>query len=135
MQMAETHITQAKHRHDQGKAENARAAVPETKTPAGPVTLFDHLVSSNCGLPDNERCVERLTTEAQVILGAGTVTTARSMAYLAVHIMLNDRVRIRLSEELREPTAAAVKSQQAMPSHLALERLPYLRACVKEGLR
>lgn len=134
--MAETHITTAKRRQDQREATPTPAARPEPQDRGARLaTLFDHLVSSNCGLPAPERTVERLTTEAQVILGAGTVTTARAMSYLAVHILLNERVRRRLRAELEERGDAAAGSDRVMPSHLAWEKLPYLRACVKEGLR
>jgi len=86
----------------------------------------------NSDLPESELSVERLASEAQVIMGAGTVTTARSMDHLAVHILLNDRVRERLCEELREPMA---NFMEKMPSYRDLEHLPYLQGCIKEGLR
>lgn len=122
--MSVDHIIEAKRRkahgihfvHDNGKAKCS--------------TLFDHLVNSD--LPELELSVERLASEAQVIMGAGTVTTARSMDHLAVHILLNERVRQRLCEELREPMA---NFTQKMPSYKVLEQLPYLQACIKEGLR
>ncbi|KUL83714.1 hypothetical protein ZTR_07489 [Talaromyces verruculosus] len=93
-------------------------------------TLFDHLVTSD--LPESELSVERLASEAQVIMGAGTVTTARSMDHLVVHILLNEGIRQRLCEELREPMA---NFPEKMPSYKVLEQLPYLQACIKEGLR
>lgn len=93
-------------------------------------TLFDTLVNSD--LPEHELSTERLASEAQVILGAGTVTTARSLDHLSVCVMLNDRVRLRLREELREPMAGF---PEKLPSVTELERLPYLHACIVEGLR
>lgn len=95
-------------------------------------TLFQHLVSPDTGLPQSERSVQRLATEAQVLLGAGTVTTTRALTYLAVHILLNESVKRRLGEELRGPMATFPRQ---MPSITELEKLRYLRACIKEGLR
>lgn len=122
--MSVNHIVEAQHR----KAQGIQFVRKDSKFKCD--TLFDHLVNSD--LPDSELSVSRLASEAQVVMGAGTVTTARSMDHLAVHILLNERVRTRLSEELREPMA---KFAEEMPSYKVLEQLPYLQACIKEGLR
>lgn len=123
--MSVNHILEAKRRKAQGiqfvRKDNSRFKCD---------TLFDDLVNSD--LPESELSVERLASEAQVIMGAGTVTTARSMDHLAVHILLNDRVHERLREELSEPMVNFVEK---MPSYRVLEHLPYLQACIKEGLR
>ncbi|KAI6351153.1 hypothetical protein MCOR25_010105 [Pyricularia grisea] len=95
-------------------------------------TLFHQLLSPQSGLPDSERSIERLTTEAQVLLGAGTVTTTRTLSYLITHILLQDSVKITLERELR---AQAVDLRNGSTSLADLEKLQYLQACVKEGLR
>ncbi|KAL5923814.1 hypothetical protein ACKVV1_011438 [Pyricularia oryzae] len=95
-------------------------------------TLFHQLLSPQSGLPDSERSIERLTTEAQVLLGAGTVTTTRTLSYLITHILLKDCVKITLERELR---AQAVNLRNGSTSLADLEKLQYLQACVKEGLR
>lgn len=97
-------------------------------------TLFDHLLRSGSELPALERSVDRLTTEAQVILGAGTVTTARAMSFTTVHILLNQRVKQKLIDELKNAGAEAMLPRK-LSSYTMLKRLPYLNACVKEGLR
>lgn len=122
--MAEKQIAESKRRKLEGKSfvrNNSKFKCD---------TLFDHLVHSD--LPESELSTARLASEAQVIFGAGTVTTARSMDHLCVCIMLNDRVRERLREELREPM---VGFPEKVPSFNVLEKLPYLQACIKEGLR
>nr|L0N063.1 RecName: Full=Fusicoccadiene C-8 hydroxylase; AltName: Full=Cytochrome P450 monooxygenase PaP450-2; AltName: Full=Fusicoccin A biosynthetic gene clusters protein 5 [Diaporthe amygdali]BAM71030.1 fusicoccadiene C-8 hydroxylase [Diaporthe amygdali] len=93
-------------------------------------TLFDHIVNSD--LPEAELSVERLASEAQVVMGAGTVTTARTMDFLAVRILLNDSVCQRLRDELREPMK---DFPERIPSYAELEKLPWLQACIKEALR
>lgn len=122
--MAVDHIIEAKRRQSDGKS-FVRA---DSKFKCD--TLFDHLVAS--GLPEDELSVERLASEAQVVMGAGTVTTARSMDHLAVHILLNERVHQRLRKELEEPMA---EFPEKLPDWTVLEKLPYLQACIKEGLR
>ncbi|KAH8746389.1 cytochrome P450 [Diaporthe sp. PMI_573] len=127
-EMAENHITKVK--AQQATSDNSICSESSTRTRYS--TLFQELVSSDSGLPESERSIQRLTTEAQVLLGAGTVTTTRTLTYLATHILLDDRVKKRLQEELRDPMAGF---PERVPSLTELERLPYLRACNQEGLR
>lgn len=94
-------------------------------------TIFDHLVHSD--LPDSDMTVERLASEAQVLMGAGTVTTAQSMSHLVVNILLHPNVEVRLREELAKSVSEL--GEQRLPKVRELEKLPYLQACVKEGLR
>jgi len=126
--MAENHITKVK--AQQATSDNSICSERSIRTRYS--TLFQELVSSDSGLPESERSIQRLTTEAQVLLGAGTVTTTRTLTYLATHILLDDRVKKRLQEELRDPMAGF---PERVPSLTELERLPYLRACNQEGLR
>lgn len=83
-------------------------------------------------MPPSEMHVERLTQEAQVLIGAGNITTARALEILTYYILANNQIRIRLQEELREPMAGYPKE---IPSWTQLEKLPYLSAVIKEGLR
>jgi hypothetical protein len=54
------------------------------------------------------------------------------MEHLTGHILLNERIRKQLCEELREPMANFTRK---MPGYKVLEQLPYLQACIKQGLR
>ncbi|KAF7896597.1 hypothetical protein BELL_0503g00060 [Botrytis elliptica] len=95
-----------------------------------PSTLFYDLLTSD--LPASELTTDRLGAEAQVLLMAGTMSVARSMGHLVVHILLNVNVRQRLTEEL---STIDQDGSQNIPSYQTLQQLPYLQACIKEGLR
>jgi cytochrome P450 len=103
-----------------------------TKSDGGslPSTLFYDLLTSD--LPASELTTDRLGGEAQVLLLAGTMSVARTMGHLVVHILLNVDVRQRLKEEL---STIASDGSQDIPSYQSLQQLPYLQACIKEGLR
>ena len=64
-------------------------------------SLFHHIVASD--MPESERSEERLAKEAQIILGAGTVTVSRTMAYASFYILSRPELRAELEAELREP--------------------------------
>ncbi|KAL9580169.1 MAG: hypothetical protein Q9203_006412 [Teloschistes exilis] len=87
----------------------------------GPVSLFKHILNSD--MPESELSDERLAKEAQLLLGAGTASTART---------IGPEIRARLEQEL-EKTMASYPAD--VPSLAALERLPYLQSLIKEGLR
>ncbi|KAK6592778.1 cytochrome p450 [Botrytis cinerea] len=95
-----------------------------------PSTLFHDLLTSD--LPASELTTDRLGAEAQVLLMAGTMSVARSMGHLVVHILLNVDIRQRLTEEL---STIDSDGSQNIPSYQSLQQLPYLQACIKEGLR
>ena len=93
-------------------------------------SLFHHIVASD--MPESERSEERLAKEAQIILGAGTVTVSRTMAYASFYILSRPELRAELEAELREP----MSDWPARVSTWAeLERLPLLQAIIKESLR
>ncbi|KAL5044714.1 hypothetical protein BDW71DRAFT_185678 [Aspergillus fruticulosus] len=97
-------------------------------------SLFRHILSppSAGGLPESERDTERLAREAMVLFGAGTVTTARTLNLICYYILRDSQMRDRLAEELRSVMAGYPTN---MPTWQELERLPYLYALVREGLR
>jgi cytochrome P450 len=79
------------------------------------------------GLPEEDLSLERLTKEAQILLGAGSVSTARTLHFITYYLLSNPHMRERLEQELRDAGERATWSQ--------LEKLPYLQALIKEGLR
>ena len=79
------------------------------------------------GLPEEDLSLERLTKEAQILLGAGSVSTARTLHFITYYLLSNSHMRERLEQELRDAGERAAWSQ--------LEKLPYLQALIKEGLR
>ena len=83
-------------------------------------------------MPDSERSSERLSREAMVLLGAGTATTARTLGFISYYTLANPHIRKKLQKELKDVTAAY---PEKIPKWADLEKLPYLQAVIKEGLR
>lgn len=93
-------------------------------------SLIHHILSSS--LPESEKSEERLTKEVQVLLGAGTVTTATTLAFICYYILADQNIRSKLCEELN---AFSASTPGKAASWAALETLPFLQAVIKEGLR
>ncbi|RWA09439.1 hypothetical protein EKO27_g5656 [Xylaria grammica] len=121
--MSERHI-------DEAKQEKAASGSKDTSMMGGPVTIFRHLVNSD--LPPSELTRERLSKESQVLLGAGTVSTARTLDFISYYIMANPEIRRRLTQELKHDMEGYPERK---PTWAQLEKLPYLQALIKEGLR
>ncbi|KAJ5939782.1 Benzoate 4-monooxygenase cytochrome P450 [Penicillium verhagenii] len=92
-------------------------------------SVFEALVGPS--VPDHEKTVDRLVDESALLLGAGTETTARSLAVSMFHVVHNKAIGNKLREELKtvltKPTSKATWTE--------LEHLPYLTGVVNEGLR
>jgi cytochrome P450 len=67
-----------------------------------------------------------------VLFGGGTTTTARTMGIMYYYILANPHMRERLGEELKGIMA---DYPHQLPTWQEVERLPYLQAMIKEGLR
>ena len=93
-------------------------------------SLFRYIVNSD--MPESERSDERLAKEAQVLLGGGTATTARTMSFISYFILANPSIRSRLENELEEPMS---RYPEIVPTWAELEKVPILQALIKEGLR
>lgn len=83
-------------------------------------------------MPESERSTERLSQETQVLHDAGTVTTARASDVISYHVLRNPHIRERLGNELKDIMA---EYPHSWPRWSDLEKLPYLQAIIKEGLR
>ncbi len=83
-------------------------------------------------MPASEKSEERLAKEAQLLLGGGTVTSARAISCAAYYILTRPDVMKLLREELRQPMA---QWPTHVPTWAELERLPFLQAVIKEALR
>lgn len=93
-------------------------------------TIFHDLLE-NPSLPPEDKTVDRLWQEAQLLLSAGTVTTATAIGSALVYLLLDpERMKI-LLEELE----AAMPDVTQPKKEAELERLPYLNAVVQETLR
>jgi cytochrome P450 len=83
-------------------------------------------------LPESEKTEDRLTKEAQTLLGAGTELTASTVSMAAVYILSSPDLLSRLQTELKDTMA---QWPRCVPSWPELERLPLLQGIVKESLR
>ncbi|KAI9651889.1 MAG: hypothetical protein M1831_007511 [Alyxoria varia] len=92
-------------------------------------SMFTALLNSN--LPPSELSLDRLHHEAISVIGAGLETTLRALTVATFHIANNPQVQERLRAELND----AIPDPSNPPSWEALQRLPYLQACIEEALR
>ncbi|KAH7093674.1 benzoate 4-monooxygenase cytochrome P450 [Paraphoma chrysanthemicola] len=92
-------------------------------------TIFHEIRDAK--LSPEEKHPMRLVGESHVFLGAGTETTARTLAvttfYLMKHRDIGDKLREELKTVLLQPDSIVSLAQ--------LEALPYLSAVISEGLR
>lgn len=93
-------------------------------------SLFRHVLNSD--MPESEKSEERLTGEAQVMLGGGTVTTARTLGFASYYILSRPEIRTRLETEVKQVMA---DWPQRVPEWAELEKLPFLQGIIKESLR
>ncbi len=85
-----------------------------------PRTIFQTLLDSD--LPDEEKSRDRLSQEAQLIIGAGSDTVANSLTVTTFHILNNPEVLTKLRSELD----TAIPDSSRPPTLLVVEKLPYL---------
>lgn len=94
------------------------------------VSLFRHIFDSE--MPESELSVNRLSKEAQVLFSAGATTVPRTLDVISFYILANENVRSTLRIELED---AMKMYPEKVPSWAELEKLSYLQALIKEGLR
>ena len=103
---------------------------PSSKSNADRETIFHALLESD--LPESEKRNERLINEVIVLIGAGSHTVAWALTVATYHILSAPSILRNMKEEL----SAAKRSKKGEPLTLPdLEKLPYLTAVTKEGLR
>ncbi|KUJ14554.1 cytochrome P450 [Mollisia scopiformis] len=93
-------------------------------------TVFHELLD-NQSLPESDKTVNRLWQEAQLLLTAGTATTAAALASVFVYLLLDQERLAVLLEELE----FAMPDINKPISATDLERLSYLHGVVQETLR
>ncbi|KAK7911046.1 cytochrome P450 [Apiospora marii] len=119
-QMMAQHIVETKRENAEGKHYDENASN----------SIFRYIVTSE--MPPSEQSVERLSREAMVLFGAGTATTARTLGFMCYYLLRDPAMKKRLTEELA-PVMANYPA--ASPRWAELEKLVYLQAVIKEGLR
>ncbi|KAH9057966.1 putative P450 monooxygenase [Lactarius deliciosus] len=90
---------------------------------------IDTVLQANKGRPLPSR--KSLNDEAGILLGAGADTTGVALTTITHHVLHNPATLERLRAELR----AAWPVLGDVPRYEMLEKLPYLTAVIKEGLR
>ncbi|PLB36812.1 cytochrome P450 [Aspergillus candidus] len=107
--------------------------IAEGKTQsASTKTIFHELLTGD--LPTQEKRIERLGQEGQIVVGAGTETTAWTLSAIAFYLLDNPTVMARLQVELKH----AIPDKDNASDQITwnqLEQLPYLSAVITEGLR
>ncbi|MCJ1381679.1 hypothetical protein MMC17_004790 [Xylographa soralifera] len=91
--------------------------------------IFSEILESS--LPESEKSHSRLRDEAQVVVAAGTMTTAWTLSVAMYHILANPTILSSLKTELH----AALPSPSSPAPLPLLEQLPYLTAIIYEALR
>ncbi|KAI1760614.1 cytochrome P450 [Hypoxylon sp. FL1150] len=94
-------------------------------------TIFHAILDSK--LPAHEKTVERLSDDAQVVVMAGTLTTASTLELIIFWLLTQPKTLQSLKKELC--TAMPSVNDVGKVSLATLESLPYLTAVIKEGLR
>ncbi|TVY42774.1 Cytochrome P450 monooxygenase [Lachnellula subtilissima] len=110
-------------------AKHAKVEAPLSETESTP-TLFQFMVSSD--MPPAEKTMDRLTQEAMLLFGAGSFTVASTMVTISYHLLANHSARTKLQEEIGNTMS---EYPHRIPHRVELEKIPYLTAVVKEGLR
>jgi len=92
-------------------------------------TIFHAILDSK--LPPSEKTVARLSDDAQVLMMAGTLTTAWTLEVIMFWLIRQPTTLQKLKEELR----TVMPEKNTIVPLPKLENLPYLNAIMKEGLR
>ncbi|KAL8927926.1 MAG: hypothetical protein Q9172_001152, partial [Xanthocarpia lactea] len=90
-----------------------------------------HDMISNPAVRPQEKTTDHLVVESVSVIAAGMNTTAFCLAIITYHLLQNPDTLARLRDEL----ATVAHLNDGKPSWQTLEKLPYLRAVVNEGLR
>lgn len=92
-------------------------------------TIFHSILDSK--LPPEEKSVSRLSDDAQVLMMAGTLTTAWTLEVIMFWLIMKPEILCKLKDELK----VAMPDKNAVVPLPTLEGLPYLNAVIKEGIR
>lgn len=107
-----------------------KADIAEGKPEKGQKTIFWDILT-NDEVRFSEKETHHLVTEAQAVVGAGTVTTAHTLSIAAFHLLDNPDILARVRKEIE-----SVWPESGLgPKWHQLEQLPYCGAVIMEGLR
>ncbi|EFQ97138.1 hypothetical protein MGYG_00181 [Nannizzia gypsea CBS 118893] len=109
---------------------NEKSKIAAGEVPDGASrTIFRELLTGP--LPEQEKRLERIWQEGQLVVGAGTETTAWALTATLFYILDNPAIVSRLRQELND----AIPDPNQSVSWTELENLPYLNAVISEGFR
>ncbi|KAL8771834.1 MAG: hypothetical protein Q9209_002772 [Squamulea sp. 1 TL-2023] len=91
--------------------------------------LFLNVLQSD--LSPQDKSPETISREGMSLLVAGSETTAMTLSVITYHLLANPDKLAKLREALEQ----AIPDPDALPPVGRLEAIPYLYACVQEGLR
>ncbi|KFZ04126.1 hypothetical protein V502_10388, partial [Pseudogymnoascus sp. VKM F-4520 (FW-2644)] len=92
-------------------------------------TIFHEILDSK--LPEEEKSIRRLSDEAEVLVLAGTLTTAWTLDLCTFYLLRTPSALRSLKTELH----AAIPDRSQPTPLVTLEQLPYLNAVIRESLR
>jgi hypothetical protein len=92
--------------------------------------MFKNMMSSAAKI-STKLTKDHLTSEAIVMIVAGTDTTASTLALSLHHLLQQPEVYRKLQDEIR----TVMPTLDSRPPIEELDSLPFLDACIKEGLR
>ncbi|CAH0045319.1 unnamed protein product [Clonostachys solani] len=119
-----------KHIEDTKKEDPSKIDLDGAKIGSKP-TLFRYLIHKS-DLSEEDKDTHRLANEAQSLLGAGSVTTARTATVCIYYLLKCPEICARVQEEIKD---FVVDWPETAPTFQDLEKLTYLQAVIKEGLR
>lgn len=114
----------------QQNIEKIKAEIASSKEDLSGVSVFHHLLSAD--IPESEKSTDRLRAESMIMLLAGTLAAAHTLTFVVFYVLQNPKIEKRLRAELQP---AFKDYPNKMPRWADLEKLPYLRGCIKEALR
>ncbi|KAL9032134.1 MAG: hypothetical protein Q9180_006680, partial [Flavoplaca navasiana] len=91
--------------------------------------LYLSVIQSRLGWQDN--LAETIAREGMSLLIAGSETTAMTLSLITYHLLANPDMLAKLREALEQ----TIPDSNSLPSLTQLEAIPYLYACIQEGLR
>lgn len=95
-------------------------------------TVLDHLVHSD--LVEQEFGKSGFARLAQLIQQAGAHNVSHTLSTILVYLLM-DAKKVGLLEKELEDAWSSYEDAHREPTWLELEKLPYLSACISEGLR
>lgn len=85
----------------------------------------------NSSLPPKEKTLERLASDGNSIVSAGFETTSAALIQCIFGVLNDESIHRKLQKELKD----AIPNPDEIPGYQELQKLPFLHAIIKEGIR